>query len=571
MMALNPGLRKRKAKFLLLTLIWLLFSCIFYLPAPEVAFAEQQEILEITGEGVTTKLAFTLDDLKAMEQYEHIYSTINTWPTKRWYMARGVKLRELLALAGIKEEATLLKIVGKDDYEMTLTVKELLEDKRYYFPGLKENHPTDGSIPGSPEGAVEVEPILALVSAEDSDNPDHMDDRNGLMLVIGQRAVTEQTWLLFTKWVKKIEVLTTPLEKWDAPKTDIPDGSVVPIGFKLELKNKNTDADKIYYTTDGSTPTVNSPMFNWSARRWWEQRKDVDSINIPIEIVEEMISKSRDGRDVVVLKTRTIGPGKLDSDVATFTFTVDPDAVDPTKAPGGPPTGIILDRNEIKLSAGSTYRLEATVEPFNAEDKSVIWHSSDTSVATVDTGGLVTVVGPGTAVITVETADGKYSASCVINGPEGNKDEQVVPAEDSVSPENEVPQEAEEVLLAEENLLIDDSITGEEAAETLSEPPESAREDNGGDTGDEPVIPEGRGKYLARKEDLAAVSATGVTDQTEKRSHRVYEMSLDASVPLPLPEQQTNPELYTAVIFMFLFLSGASKKYLEYAKELYVD
>ena len=197
----------------------------------------------------------------------------------------------------------------------------------------------------------------------------------------------------------------------------------------------------------------------------------------------------------------------------------------------------------------------------------------------------MTVVGPGTAVITVETADGKYTASCVINGPDGNKDEQGVLAEDNVFPENEAqdkpadpPQEAEEVQLAEENLPVDDFLTEEEAAEPPGEPPESAREDNEGDTAplastadDEPVVPEGRGQYLARKEDLATVSVTGVTDQTEKRPHRVYEMSLDASVPLPLPEQQTNQEFYTAVIFMFLFLSGASKKYLEYAKELYVD
>lgn len=564
----NFRLNKRFYQPFLAFLFFLLLICSMNFPLPKAALAESPEVLEITGEGVTTPLAFTLEELEAMEQYEQVYSTINTWPTKRWYMARGVKLRELLALAGIKEEATLLKFVGKDDYEMILTVKELLEDKRYYFPGLKENHPSDGSIPGSPEGAVEVEPVISLVSAEDSDNPDDMDDRNGLMLVLGQRAVTEQTWLLFTKWINKIEVLTAELEKWDAPKTDVPDGSVVPIGFKLELKNKNTDADKIYYTTDGSTPTVNSPMFNWSARRWWEQRKDVDSINIPIEIIEEMITESNDGRDVVVFKARTIGPGKLDSDVVTFTFTVDPEAIDPTKTPGGPPTGIILDQREIELQVGSTFRLEATVEPFNAEDKSVIWRSSDTRVATVDTGGLVTVVGPGTAVITVQTADGNYTATCVINGPAGEA--QGEPAES--------PQEAEEEQLAEENTPVHETITDDEAAETPgSRLPESAREDDEGDTvplasinNDEPPVPDGKGRYLAEKKDLATVPATAgdSANQEEAPSPRVFEMSLDASVPLPLPKQQANSDLYTALILMFFLFSGASKKYLEYAKEL---
>src|SRR5690554_3272005 len=69
--------------------------------APASALAETPA-LEIIGEGVTTSLELTQAELEAMEQYEHVYSTINTWPTKRWYIARRVKLRDLLALAGFK-------------------------------------------------------------------------------------------------------------------------------------------------------------------------------------------------------------------------------------------------------------------------------------------------------------------------------------------------------------------------------------------------------------------------------------------------------------------------------------
>jgi hypothetical protein len=208
---------------------------------------------------------------------------------------------------------------------------------------------------------VEVEPILALLSAEDSEDPEEMDDRNAPMLILGQRAVTEQTWLLYVKYVKKIEVDTAPLEKWDAPKVNVPDGTALPPGTELKLENKNTDADKIYYTTDGSEPTLNSPMFNWSARRWWEQREDVDSINIPIEIVEEMISDSIDGRDVVVLKMKTIGPGGEDSEVATYTFTVDPEAEEPeTGAEPGKDT--VPKKSEPKVIVLTIGQKEATVD-----------------------------------------------------------------------------------------------------------------------------------------------------------------------------------------------------------------
>ena len=53
------------------------------------------------------------------------------------------------------------------------------------------------SIPGSAEGAEEVEPILALVSAEGSKDFAAMNERDAPLLVLGQRAVTEQTNQLF--------------------------------------------------------------------------------------------------------------------------------------------------------------------------------------------------------------------------------------------------------------------------------------------------------------------------------------------------------------------------------------
>ena len=133
-------------------------------------------------------------------------SMVNTYPTKKWYTAKGVRLRELLALAGFKkEEAQLIRFVSRDGYEVTLTVKELLKDKRYYFPGLKENHPHDGSIPGSAEGKLEVEPIIAMYSVEGSNDPEHMNDKDSLHLIFGQRAVTEQTCNLFLKHISKMK------------------------------------------------------------------------------------------------------------------------------------------------------------------------------------------------------------------------------------------------------------------------------------------------------------------------------------------------------------------------------
>lgn len=49
--------------------------------------------------------------------------------------------------------------------------------------------------------------------------------------------------------------------------------------------------------------------------------------------------------------------------------------------------------------------MTATVEPANAENKTVTWTSSDDTIATVDSNGLVTAVKAGTATITATTVN----------------------------------------------------------------------------------------------------------------------------------------------------------------------
>ncbi len=536
-------------KFLLTVLGLLLLAGLLNMTAPRAALAEQSETIEITGDGVTTPVTLTLAQLRAMKQYQHVYSVINTWPTKKWYVAEGVKLRDLFALAGIKEDAKLIKFLSNDGFEATLTVQELLTDKRYYFPLLMENHASDGSIPGSSADAQEVEPILALSSAEDSSDPAAMNDRDALLLVIGQRVVTDQTNPIFLKYVNRIEVLTTPPPKWDNPKADLESGEV-PAGALVKLSNKHNDVDKVYYTTDGSTPTLNSPMFNRSSSRWWPLRPDdLDSVNQPIQINKDTI-----------IKAKTIGPGKLDSDVVTFTYKADFSGRAAAQAdlPAGPPTVVTLDQNTVNLNIGSSYELMATVGPGNAIDKSVTWSSSDTSVATVDNNGLVTVVGPGTAVINVKTVAGNITAVCVVNDPnQGGSAQSAAPAgagpqadearEEKVDPPAQEPDEQAPAEMATADLKSADGAREEPA---------------------EPEAPVENGRYLAEKEAAAAGStiANISPEQTGSQHAQVFAMSVDAG-PAQLQLEQSNL-VYTAGVFLLLFLFGAGRRYMEYAREV---
>jgi len=77
-------------------------------------------------------------------------------------------------------------------------------------------------------------------------------------------------------------------------------------------------------------------------------------------------------------------------------------------------TSVSLNISSLDLTVGSTSTLTAIVLPDNADNKSVNWTSSKSSVATVSASGMITAVAPGTASITVTTIDGGQTATCVV-------------------------------------------------------------------------------------------------------------------------------------------------------------
>lgn len=77
---------------------------------------------------------------------------------------------------------------------------------------------------------------------------------------------------------------------------------------------------------------------------------------------------------------------------------------------------ILLDTPGWKGVKGDCFQIIATIAPEDATDKTLIWTSSDESVASVDDTGMVTAVGVGECLITASAADGSgISASCEVS------------------------------------------------------------------------------------------------------------------------------------------------------------
>ena len=251
--------------------------------APQPAKAEG-EILTIGGDGVTKELVYSRADLEGLTGViqRHCYSLANNFPTDKTEYASGVPLDYLLGQAGLRDAARTVTFTASDGYRRTFTVKELLDTPRYYFPPSGEKAPVPALVclQNSADGFGGLEPVE-------------------MKLIMGQRAPGEQTNPWFVRFLTAIEVSCDKPDKWPEVTFSRVSG---PDGVTLQLLHENINSVKIYYTTDGSEPTVQSAMYNISASYYQPE------LNKPL-----LIDKTTTVRAVA------IGPGKEDSDVSSIT------------------------------------------------------------------------------------------------------------------------------------------------------------------------------------------------------------------------------------------------------------
>jgi len=80
-----------------------------------------------------------------------------------------------------------------------------------------------------------------------------------------------------------------------------------------------------------------------------------------------------------------------------------------------PVSAITISPSSVNLAVNQRYQINPVIAPSNATRKTMVWSSSNESVASVSPTGLVTMRQNGTAVITVRTVDGGKTATLTIS------------------------------------------------------------------------------------------------------------------------------------------------------------
>jgi hypothetical protein len=285
--------------------------------------SDNDPILYIKGNGVKKEVSYTRAQLEAMDQKREMLSATSDYPQDLVVAVEGVFLRSLLEEAGLRDTAQMIIFEGTDGYTAKFTIDELFNQKRYIFPEKKV-----------------VEPIIALQREERAKNFNNMSKQDTPVVCYGQRAKTEQTLMWFVKRLETIEVTTDNPDTWPQPtaKIIIPgskekvdtQGGRVKKGSEIYLTCSEPVA-KIYYTTDGTTPDLDSKIFNLSGCGPLQGKDEPITINT-----------------TTTVKAMSVGRGRWDSKVATFTFTVDGSPGGGSSGGGTPVTQQPVDETHFK-------------------------------------------------------------------------------------------------------------------------------------------------------------------------------------------------------------------------------
>jgi len=167
---------------------------------------------------------------------------------------------------------------------------------------------------------------------------------------------------------------------------------VVPIATTAVVLNKHAD------TLGGNeTMTLTATVFPENATNknvtWRSTNTSVATVNN-----NGLVTTTMNGGTALIIVTTADG---LNSDTCRLTVVI-------------PVESVSLNQNTASMGLGETLPLTATILPSTATNRAVTWRSTNESVVTVNSNGVVSAVSLGSASIIVTTADGGKTDTCVV-------------------------------------------------------------------------------------------------------------------------------------------------------------
>ncbi|MBK1809106.1 cadherin-like beta sandwich domain-containing protein [Clostridium sp. YIM B02505] len=206
-------------------------------------------------------------------------------------------------------------------------------------------------------------------------------------------------------------------------KVDLPnqytveDGKTTPL-ITVIPKSSNADLSSLTVNTNDTSTSAISPEFSSSILNYNATVDySVTSVSITPVVSDKKASVTVNGTSLEDGKAtlsdlavgdnlNTISVTAEDGTTRGYTLNIKRDICHPTK--------VELNTTTLELKQGETSNISATVTPDEAQNKSVRWISSDTSIVSVDDSGKIIAVNAGEATITATTVDNNVSASCTI-------------------------------------------------------------------------------------------------------------------------------------------------------------
>ncbi|MDE6485097.1 MAG: Ig-like domain-containing protein [Duncaniella sp.] len=153
-----------------------------------------------------------------------------------------------------------------------------------------------------------------------------------------------------------------------------------------------------------------------SALIFADEKLTPEVIFTPAETTERTISWTSSDESVATVDENGVITG-ISAGTATITATtgngLTSDCEITVRMKPVEPTQIEVSFEAEQLTEGEDVTLKVTFTPDDTTETTVMWSSSDETVATVDENGVVTAVGPGTATITATTLNG-LTATCEV-------------------------------------------------------------------------------------------------------------------------------------------------------------